>query len=373
MGPKPLMGCFMEVTLTGEATLLLRVRPLPRHRQRGIDEHPPRPNAGRQRIKEGVLLRLGVDRPDDDDDVHARPHPSRHQRAVNLVRRKPQTGGGCSWPSHHRCDVINVSDHGRAPLIDQAFRQKRRDGVLAGGDRAGDGDKLGHACERGSALSQRQTELPPGGHGLLISGAVVPLAVGLTDPISCRRIVDVRRLLRFGLGAVAVAAFLSACTSSTGSPSPSAPATGGAETLVGEPTATTSCDQGVGHSEPEAGYAEILDTVVFGRLQQPAEIALSGEQRPRYFAKVPVWLHSGSEVVISVDPEQEGDVAVAWASYPAGPTSAVSFAPCDLDSDHEWTTYPGGFYTDQKRCVRIRVEVDGRSVQHEVPLGIRCP
>lgn len=174
---------------------------------------------------------------------------------------------------------------------------------------------------------------------------------------------------------VAACAVIAGCAPSTGQedagPSSSSPAT----QSIGS-SAETACDQGVGHDAPEAEAVRVLNDVAFSRLQEsadPAQVGQTGLPGLRYFAKIAVSVRRGAQVAILVPPEHDEALALDWASVAAGPVSKVTFLPCASGKDQEWTTYPGGFYADETGCVTVVVEVDGRAVEQEVPLGERCP
>ena len=111
--------------------------------------------------------------------------------------------------------------------------------------------------------------------------------------------------------------------------------------------------------------------VVFYLLDPSQPLARSGEPGMHYFAKVAVSLRGDDKVVASVPKDRSNDLAISWASSPNPPGTKVVFDPCGA-TDQGWTTYPGGFYFNDRQCATIVVSVNGRNTRHRVPLGASC-
>ena len=154
--------------------------------------------------------------------------------------------------------------------------------------------------------------------------------------------------------------------STTTKQAPSFPGPSAAATL------TTSCEKIIGHDGPGRDGLRVSDSVVIHRLSPSAPLGDSEEEGLRYFAKVPVSVRSDAEVAISVPEDSRGALAISWASSPNPPGEEVIFDPCGEGGAHEWTTYPGGFYFDEKQCATIVITVDGSSTRQRVPLGAGC-
>lgn len=186
-----------------------------------------------------------------------------------------------------------------------------------------------------------------------------------------------------GLSVILVAFSVTASCSSSGEVKPGAP-TPPAEphststqapsppTPPASAALTTSCEKIIGHDRPGQGGLRVLDVVVIHLNSPSAQVGTSEAAGFRHFAKVAVSVRGRREASISIPEQSSGALAVSWASSPNPPGVEVNFAPCGKGGGSEWTTYPGGFYFNQRQCATVLVRVGEQRTREHIPLGARC-
>lgn len=122
--------------------------------------------------------------------------------------------------------------------------------------------------------------------------------------------------------------------------------------------------------------------VVFNVVALPTVNALqanlSGESDPsaRLFAKVGVFVSSGSSLALVVPPEWAGRLTIGWGNPGRRTTRQYvnGFVSCEASgSQARWFAYAGGFWVGEPACVPLLVQEGSREQTVWIGIGAACP
>lgn len=119
-------------------------------------------------------------------------------------------------------------------------------------------------------------------------------------------------------------------------------------------------------------------TVVFGVVAVPAsprylyalQTSRTGDEGYRLFAKSGLWFKTGSQFELGVPAALWGHAALGWGN-PGAPAEQATMAKCP-SHPHEWMALPGGFWTDNRRCLPVVITSGKKAATVRIGLGIPC-
>lgn len=116
-------------------------------------------------------------------------------------------------------------------------------------------------------------------------------------------------------------------------------------------------------------YTKVFDMVALPN--SALQTGLSRDDGYRLFAKSGLLFRGDERFELRIAETMRSRAAMGFGSSPV-PTRAVQNGPC-RESTHGWKGVPGGFWTDEPRCLVLSVSSGGRTKNVQIGLGTPCP
>jgi len=93
----------------------------------------------------------------------------------------------------------------------------------------------------------------------------------------------------------------------------------------------------------------------------------------RYWSKSPLFVRTGKRAQVRIPRSERGHVAVAWGNTGLDDVADRVFLIGPCPGGVGWIGFPGGYFVDERHCVRLVVRIGGRDHAARIGVGAACP